>query len=159
MHKNIRSEVDRIKIMEAAYSLIGPDGWHKDSTGILMFNRQSVFDPELARLVQPATDELLKACPLHKIEYLMVNVVPPGISAPPHTDTLRNPRVTRYHLPLQTNPHAWFWDEVSGFQTMIAGWWQVLSYKERHAVGNFGHADRVHLIVDLTPIPPIPLKG
>lgn len=82
--------------------------------------------------------------------YLMVNILPPGIVVPVHTDTLPQP-VQRWHLPIQTNRHAYFWDEVDGVWHMEHRAWVRIFPERRHTIFNFGNEDRIHIVVDLEP--------
>lgn len=100
-------------------------------------------------LFQDAVDEIsgiLKKKPL----YLMVNILPPGIVVPVHTDTLPVP-VQRWHLPIQTNRHAYFWDEVRGCYNLTYAEWARIFPERRHTIFNFGNEDRIHIVVDLEP--------
>lgn len=89
---------------------------------------------------------LINAKPL----YLMLNIIPYNSQAGVHTDTLKTKNLQRWHLPIQTNPFAWYWSEKEGFKNMEAGYWHgPVPYWENHAAGNFGQGDRIHLVVDL----------
>lgn len=112
-----------------------------------MSNGQSICDLRLYDLSRPAIDEIEDYLG-KSVKYLMVNILPAGIVVPVHTDTLVDNSVSRWHLPLKTNVHAWFWGEA-GFSHLELGVWREVDYKQRHTIGNFGHTDRVHLIVDL----------
>ena len=122
--------------------------WTEDGTKILMANEQSGGIPVvLQALCQEAIDEIAKA--RNKIpRHLMINSIPPGIVSCIHTDiVLDNPE--RWHLPLRTNDDAFLWTEGIGFEFLIYNRWHRVNYSSRHAVGNFGRDERVHLIVDL----------
>lgn len=82
--------------------------------------------------------------------YLMVNILPPGIVVPVHTDTLPRP-IQRWHLAVQTNKDAFFWDEVDGMRNIYLGQWQRIYPERRHTILNFGKEDRIHIVVDLEP--------
>lgn len=114
-----------------------------DGTGILM--DYAAAHPASG----PFADEISQLLG-RKALYMMVNEIPPGIIAPPHTDTLPQ-RVQRWHLPLQTNAMSFWWDEVSNhFMHMIQGiWYGPVPYYARHSVMNFGTEPRIHVVVDL----------
>ena len=92
-----------------------------------------------------------------KTLHLMINILPGGVSVPEHTDTLLStklqgpaPRVERWHLPIVTNKNVFWWDEQDGEWHMPIGhWYGPMPYWLKHKVANFGHEDRVHLVVDL----------
>lgn len=122
--------------------------WIKDGSGVMMSNAQSTLNPILYDLTEPAILEIEDYLGL-KAKYLMVNILPAGVVVGVHTDTLINNSVTRWHLPLVTNPEAWLWEEQIGFRHIPLGEWESVDFKKRHTIGNFGQVDRVHLIVDL----------
>lgn len=112
--------------------------------GILMAFRQSVDIVGLEKY----TKEIERYTKKQAV-YALINIIPPGIKSEIHTDTLKFD-VFRYHLPLQTNPGAWWWDETGGRRVLEAGVWHgPMPYKINHAVGNDGVTDRVHLVIDL----------
>lgn len=84
-----------------------------------------------------------------RVEYIMVNVVPPGVTVGLHTDPL--PReLERWHMPLKTNPGAMFRYEHGGWEHMLEGqWWGPIEFWTPHQVRNLGTEERVHLVVDL----------
>lgn len=80
--------------------------------------------------------------------YMMLNILPPGITVPVHTDTLPVP-VQRWHLPLQTNDQAYFWDELLHWRHLEPGYWHRIFPERRHTICNYGNQERIHLVVDL----------
>jgi hypothetical protein len=135
-----------LKIIKSSVTV---DGWehlptHVDDTGILM-----AYGAAHPATKIPAVLEIME---LRNLEpaFMMINRVPPGVVAPPHIDTLPFP-VERWHLPLVTNPDAYWWDEHDNkFIYMPVGYWHgPVPYYIRHAIVNFGLTERVHLVVDL----------
>lgn len=118
-------------------------GYFDGGGGILMAFRQSTYHdvPE----VEEAVKEIESLTGL-KRAFILINKIPPGIRSEVHTDTLKLP-VQRWHLPLVTNPKAWFWQET--FLHMEIGYWYNVKYWLPHSVGNDGPTDRIHLVVDL----------
>lgn len=92
---------------------------------------------------------------------LMVNTMLPGKCSPTHRDWIKSPKqgvnacIARFHLPIQTNPEAKWWDEHHQYRTLEEGaWYGPMPYWNKHRVCNFGITPRIHLIVDLdTPLP------
>jgi len=99
--------------------------------------------------------------------YLTINHLPPGVTVPIHTDTLKDTtyqkrtpkqvvRVERWHLPVWTNPECWWWDEHNRRINMRAGhWYGPMPYWINHQVGNDGTDDRFHVVLDLDTITPV----
>jgi aspartyl/asparaginyl beta-hydroxylase (cupin superfamily) len=83
-----------------------------------------------------------------KIKYAMVNVLPPGIVIPVHTDYVYGERNLRVHYVVKTNPRCEFWDS-SGWRHQEKGYLHVVKYWEPHAVRNLGYEERIHLVFDL----------
>lgn len=89
--------------------------------------------------------------------HVMVNKLPPGVVVPVHRDWLpptraqpRTPTLERWHLPIQTNDRAFWWDEDRGPLSMETGYWYgPVPYWRKHQVWNLGDEERVHLVVDL----------
>ena len=125
--------------------------WTTDGTQVLMGNGQSGGIPAFwEELCQDAIREIASVTwsqPVH----LMVNRLPPGVITPVHIDPVAQNPPMRYHLPLVTNNGCFFWDEKRGFLMFGLGYWHRVDYKIKHAVGNIGEYERVHLIVDLQP--------
>lgn len=137
--------------------IVGP--WHLElmnlsyldgGGGIMMAQRQQQDLGFLARCAKLdlAVKEIETLRKLKAI-YGLVNKVPPGANAGVHTDTL-DCKVERWHLPLITNPGAWFWTEDEDKFRMEAGFWHgPFPYSKNHNVWNEGQSVRVHLVVDL----------
>lgn len=124
----------------------------RDDTGVLMSNAQNLFTAHMRRLREVALAvaeieyERMLTC---ACAYAMVNIVPPGVEVPIHTDTLKR-TVERWHLPLLTNDACGYWDRVNGRVHMDVGsWWGPVPYHLEHRIWNLGATERVHLVVDL----------
>jgi hypothetical protein len=83
----------------------------------------------------------------------MLSRMRPGQSHPMHTDTQRADWVTRIHVPVTTNPKAWMEWEGRGRAHFQAGVAYTFDTGVRHAFGNDGDTDRVHLIFDVLEVP------
>lgn len=83
-----------------------------------------------------------------KALYIMVNNVPPGLIVPVHVDTLPVP-VQRWHLPVQTNEFAYFWDMQNHWRHLPLMQWTQVFHEGPHTVVNFGPEPRIHIVVDL----------
>ena len=74
----------------------------------------------------------------------------PGQSHPMHIDNQRAGWITRVHVPLVTNPGAWILFEEIGqrvhFDVSLA---YTFNTFKRHAFGNDGETERVHLLFDV----------
>lgn len=119
-----------------------------DGSGAYMGMKPSAGVPILPPELSLAVQEIAKAedsTPLH----VMLNRVPPGIDVPKHTDTVHGlPK--RWHLPIQTNPGCFFWDEINGERHFPLGeWCGPVPYSSLHTVWNHGTTERIHLVVDL----------
>lgn len=125
----------------------------EDDSKVLMANRQSGGIPEHLRKMFEKEIKEIESLTGKKAIHIMLNILPARgehdlTLVPMHTDTvIGNP--DRYHLPLKTSEHCFFWDEVNGFQFMKVGQWYKVDYRLRHTIGNFGTTERTHLIVDL----------
>ena len=96
---------------------------------------------------------------------ICVSRVMPGQSHPLHVDTQRVDWVTRVHVPLVTNPDAWFaWEEEKYDVTFEdgeeypgepirvhfeAGMAYSFNTLKRHSFANDGATGRVHLLFDV----------
>lgn len=125
----------------------------RDGTGVemtaLQFHEQSSLSLLHHDEVKAAVDELESltggAC-----AFIMFNRLAPGAGVPAHVDAHSEP-VERWHLPVATNPQAWWWDLSLGESLhMRAGWWWgPVPYSVFHRVWNDGDSERIHLVVDL----------
>lgn len=84
----------------------------------------------------------------------MLSRMPPGESHPMHADAARADWVTRVHVPLVTNDYCWFsWEDESEFPLgrayFAVGKAYTFDMTRRHAFGNSGDTERVHLIFDV----------
>lgn len=110
-----------------------------------------VTDPtweDLPARTQPVVDELLALFPGCRDTYRAITTIHPGDYVPHHTDTLRDGWVTRIHVPLVTNPDAWF--IIGGREHHLdVGMSYQVNPAIPHAVRNQGEISRVHLMFDV----------
>lgn len=135
------------KLIIANYSF----NWFDGGDDIKMAYYQSTAPPsDLPKEYKSALLEISQKRNL-LVRFCLVNVIPPGKVAKLHTDTLStNERLERWHLPIQTNKDAFYWDRTNGFVNMELGFWHgPIEYWNKHTAGNFGESERVHLVVDL----------
>lgn len=110
---------------------------------------QRVFGP-VGRLVRPVVDAVLSHFPECHAPQTMLSRVRPGQSHPMHVDIQQGGWVTRVHVPVKTNPAAWLlWEEEGRRVHFGAGKAYTFDTLKRHAFGNDGHEERVHLIFDV----------
>jgi hypothetical protein len=122
--------------------------WTVDGTGVLMANGQSEpISAQVQKYCWPAIREI-ESLYGSKAIHAMVNRVPPKTFVPIHVDAVKDNPV-RFHLPLITSKHCYFWNEEDGMFAMGLGFWHKFNYSIPHALGNFGFEERIHLIVDL----------
>jgi len=81
----------------------------------------------------------------------MLSVVMPGHSIDPHRDEQIPGWLTRVHVPLLTNPWAFFdvHDDGNRRYQMEAGRAYLVDVMRRHAVSNNGQTPRVHFMFDV----------
>lgn len=119
----------------------GPEGWiHGLATQTI-----TVYQcPEVWNAICALQEEL----GLGDVEQVLLNCLQAGAEFGRHRDGL--PDNARFHLPVQTNESAWWWDELNGTVHMKYGhWYGPVPYCGiLHAVGNPSKNDRLHLIVD-----------
>lgn len=132
--------------------LLGPVEYFDGGGGVMMAFRQSEpYEPErFSPAVRTLVEEIEKIRD-KRVLFVQINRLDPGVVIEKHTDTLKVPyRVERWHLPIQTNPEAWHWQEDGGKFNMTEGvWYGPVPYWELHNGGNDGKTPRIHLIVDL----------
>lgn len=123
----------------------------QDGTGVVMLNGQWAGIPDWCRpLLDDALWEIERALIGGHVVHVMVNVVRPGLAVPMHRDPdPAEGRLSRWHLPLKTNPKAWFDDGRDKFNMKEGFWYGPVEYWNQHSVGNDGMETRIHLIVDL----------
>ena len=96
---------------------------------------------------------------------VMLSRMRPGQSHPMHVDNQRSNWITRVHVPITTNPGCWMafeeegrwlpdhWERpevfLPGRTHFAAGHAYTFNAVRRHAFGNDGETDRVHLIFDV----------
>lgn len=123
-----------------------------DGSGALMAIRPSDKPGFLAAMpgIQAALAEISKARN-SDVEFVMVNRLPPGCKVPIHTDNLiHRQKRERWHLPIVTNPLAYWWDAYNGEVEFDLGYWHgPVAPWVNHKVENLGTTERIHLVVDL----------
>ncbi len=84
---------------------------------------------------------------------VMLAKLPPGAKIPPHIDgnILQN-RPHKIHIPIQTNPDAWFFQSSKKYN-LKEGYAYEVNNATLHAVKNDGNCDRIHLIFEYLEIP------
>lgn len=78
----------------------------------------------------------------------MVSKVVPKQVIPIHTDRHDNGCRVRIHVPLKTNPDAWFYTRKE-FHHMKLGTAYMVDPSWEHGVVNLGRGDRIHLVFNL----------
>lgn len=78
----------------------------------------------------------------------MVSKVIPKQVIPIHTDRHDNGCRTRIHIPLRTNPDAWFYTREE-FHHMKLGKAYMVDPSWEHGVVNLGTSERIHLIFNM----------
>lgn len=79
----------------------------------------------------------------------MLSRVLPGQSHAMHVDSQRADWATRIHLPLVTNPGCWVaWEDGPRFSLGL-GKAYTFDTLSRHAFGNDGNCERIHLVFDV----------
>lgn len=129
----------------------------EDGSKILMCRSQNTgLLPDLTYQFQLLILEIEYNCSLLykkilKAKHMMVNRLPPGISVPIHTDPFpEGKKYVRFHLPIQTNPKALFWDMSKGHRHFQLGVWSgPVEHWKDHSVCNLGETERIHIVVDL----------
>lgn len=157
----MKSKIDLEALLRECISL----SYHIDGTGVLMATNQSEgLPPQIVARphICAAINEIAVARSQNPLN-VMVNKMPPGVVVQPHRDWLRptshqakKPTLERWHLPVQTNPDALWWDEDSNVKKHypLGIWFGPVPYWIFHSVENLGLTERVHLVVDLdTPHP------
>lgn len=121
----------------------GPEGW--------IYGLELVRLPEKvwnSGLLVKALSEVRRARQVGALRQVMVNRLLPHGKLDVHRDGW--PDRLRFHLPLQTNPASYWWDERNGHIHMkSATWYGPVPYcGVLHSAVNGGDTDRVHLVVD-----------
>jgi hypothetical protein len=121
-----------------------------DGTGILMAAGQWLGIPDAKLFAYIAAD--LTRYNNKKLEHVMVNQIPPGVTSGWHVDPEPpGGHRSRWHLPLTTNSECWFEEEGAPKVHMVVGyWWGPVSYWTNHRAWNSGKESRTHIILDLT---------
>lgn len=101
-----------------------------------------VIQAALALFDEPVTYDQYRAC---------VARIIPGRGHPYHQDSQPPAWVTRVHVPVVTNPDAWFmWQPEDGVKVhFAAGQAYTFNTLVPHAFANDGPTDRVHLTFDV----------
>lgn len=121
----------------------------RDGSGIYMAELQGVIPKWIKN--HPLWNAVLEIQDLSGgvAQAVMVNKLEPKTHVPVHVDEATGWR--RFHLPLQTNEFAWWWDETNGEVFMEPGFWYgPVDVTKPHKVGNYGNTDRIHLVVDVS---------
>ncbi len=113
-------------------------------TGVPQINLLNIFPA-----VRDAVNVLQVDQGYRTLTQVMVNLLEPGGKLSAHRDG--PPDDDRWHLPVETNKAAVWWDEVTA-QTihMEAGYWHGPVYYcgVLHAVANNGDTPRLHIVAD-----------
>lgn len=98
--------------------------------------------------IEMAIEELRAEMGHRILTQVMVNSLEAGGKLSAHRDGL--PDDARYHLPVNTNPGAVWWDEFHGTMHMREGHWHgpVPYCGVLHAVANNGTESRLHIVAD-----------
>lgn len=162
----IKSQMPLDKLLAEARLL----SYKTDDTGVKMAVPQSrKIDPKQRNTLPTifmAIDEVSKVTGLEPL-YYMVNILTKDCNVGIHTDSVIDEPV-RYHLPIQTNEKARFWDasmpapqnltsnqlfpapnEFWGEHMPLGYWWGPIRYYINHTIWNGSDEERIHLIVDL----------
>lgn len=133
----------------------------RDDSGVIMTYLQSGGIPSGLIAHAPFAKVIAEIERLRKAVAVnvMINIIPPGITVPPHQDWLtpingkKHPIVERWHLPLATNEAAVWWDsrmpEGKTVNMPLGIWCGPVPYWKLHKVSNLGLSRRIHLVVDL----------
>lgn len=148
----IRSQLSNERLQSYLLSL----NYHIDGSGAKMAVQPCEMPEKIALLFQDAIEEIEKIRNLQSV-YVMINKLESKITVPKHRDWLKGtplqpnkPCLERWHLPIQTNEDAGYWDETHGCKHFdICYWHGPIPYWLNHFVYNVGSTDRVHLVVDL----------
>lgn len=119
----------------------GPEGW--------IFGLDMVrVDPVRCPLLNRAIRELRLNVQVGPLMQTMVNRLRPNGELKAHRDG--PPDRLRFHLPVQTNDAAHWWDEIHGYEQMKRGhWYGPVPYcGVLHSVANYGESDRIHVVCD-----------
>lgn len=85
-----------------------------------------------------------------KVSFIVLSQVIAGAWHGMHTDQEPGQFLTRVHVPVTTNPGCWFeWELEPGRVQFPLGGAYSFNTQERHAFGNDGNTDRVHLTFDV----------
>ncbi len=137
-----------------------------DDTGTRMARRQSdVYHVKQTFPVIVATLDEIARYLGKRVRNYMVNILPAYCNGVPlHTDTLQlnvdagEIILERWHLPIVTNPHAYYWEEslgnradgsMIGLNMLVGYWYGPIAYHTKHTIWNAGAEDRYNLVVDL----------
>lgn len=92
---------------------------------------------------------IIRACGFEGQAYqLMLSAVMPGQQIEPHCDAQADYWLTRVHVPLITNPKAWYAVEGKKFFMKVGKAYRINTMRE-HAAGNDGATPRVHFMFDV----------
>ncbi len=77
-----------------------------------------------------------------------ITAINAGDYVPFHTDNCAPEWITRVHVPITTNPDAWFLTDALAHHLEVGMSYRVNPGRP-HAVANYGNATRVHLMFDV----------
>lgn len=84
-------------------------------------------------------------CEVHQ---LMLSVVMPGHSIPPHKDGQPPNWISRVHVPLISNDNAFFYSRGNPYR-MLPGLAYKVNTEAEHAIANRGETPRIHFMWDV----------
>lgn len=145
--QNLRTSLDLPALLEEA----AKQDFRRDGAGVDMaHNSDNGFPAWLPKAprIQEAIAEI-EGMVGGKATHIMLNRLRPHDNVLPHKDLMDVGE--RWHLPLVTNPKAFWWDEVENkdFHMEVGFWYGPVNYKADHSVWNDGETERIHLVVDV----------
>jgi hypothetical protein len=105
-----------------------------------------------ADLVRPVVDRALELLGGHGLaeHRPVLSRMAPGQTHPMHADRQRSDWLTRIHVPLLTNEGAWMaWEDHGSPVHFVVGKAYTFDTLQRHAFGNAGETERIHLMFDV----------
>jgi len=128
----------------------GEKPWHQTNCDT---KPQRIFEDTglLIPLVQEVAAKILSQFPMPCVIHdAIASRMKAHQSHPFHVDIQRSDWVTRVHVPITTNAHCWMmFEKEMAHVHFEAGKAYTFNALERHAFGNDGETERVHLIFDV----------
>ena len=116
-----------------------------DDVGSYDYPAMDLFMVELKYLLGP----IIQIMGVKELGRILIVKLKPGGKIVPHIDEGRySDYFSRYHLPIVTNPDAYYRVENEFIHMKVGEFWQF-NHKKEHTAGNEGAEDRIHLIVDM----------